>query len=65
MNHNSNRKMWIGMGIAAAVIAALSFFAGWGALALLFLICPIMMLGMMFMMGGMNHGGGNNTHKHD
>lgn len=36
MNHNArNRKVvWIGVGIAAAIIA-LSFFAGWGALALL------------------------------
>ena len=62
MNHN-NRKMWIGMGVAAAAIAALSLFAGWGALALLFLICPLMMFGMMFMMGGMNHGG-NDKHHH-
>lgn len=63
MNHN-NRKMWIGMGIAAAAIVALSLFAGWGALALLFLICPLMMFGMMFMMGGMNHGGSNDKHHH-
>ncbi len=48
MNHtNNNRAMWIGTAIAAAVIVVLSFFAGWGALALLFLICPLMMFGMM------------------
>ena len=64
MNHN-NRKMWIGMGVAAAAIVALSLFAGWGALALLFLICPLMMFGMMLFMGNsMNHGDGNNKHHH-
>lgn len=48
--------MWIGM-VVAVGIAAYSYFAGWSALALLLIICPLVMLGMMLFMGqNMNHG---------
>lgn len=64
MNHNNhNRTMIISMGVVAAAIVALSLFAGWGALSLLFVICPLAMFGMMLFMGNsMNHGGNKHDH---
>ena len=52
-----NKTMWLMM--AAIVLAAvvLTYFFHLGALVLVFLICPIMMLVMMASMGGMGHGG--------
>lgn len=65
MNHNNhNQTMFIWMGIVAAAIIALSLFAGWGALALLFIICPLAMFGMMLFMGNSMHHGDSNKHDH-
>jgi hypothetical protein len=65
MDHNNhNRTMLIGMGVAAAVILTISLFAGWGTLALFFLICPLMMFGMMLFMGRSMDHGSNSKHNH-
>ena len=62
MNHN-NKAMWLIMASVAVVGILVASVSRLGGIAILFLICPIsMVLMMVFMMRGTNHG--DDTHKH-
>ena len=62
MNHQQMIKpMLIGAGVLV-VLGVAGFPVGSYLPLLILLVCPLMML---FMMGGMNHGGGERSDQHD